>query len=328
MTFSRELLTTFAGLPVVALDPVGELEYDWYADPAALGPDDDLPPADTVAWRLRIFHEDIAVGPEDVRTHFARFLTAVDTTRVRALTLGSWGPSWDDPPILPTELLTESTDRFPALRHLYIGDISREEDEISWIEPGDITPVLDAFPALETLAVKGMPNLRATRHEALTRLEFHSGGLPGDLLVAVGASEFPALRHLSAMLGTANYGGIGDADPLAGILGGEGTPRLTHLGLRDSAVQDAVATAVSGAPVVARLTELDLSMGALGDEGAEALLSGQPLTHLDRLDLRHHFLSEPMRERVRDALVPAGVDVDLSEPCEPREWGRYITVSE
>lgn len=328
MTFSRDLLTTFADLPVVALVPIGELEYDWYADPAALGPDDALPPADSVAWRLRILHEEVADEPEEVREHFERFLKTVDTTRVRALTLGSWGPSWDEPPVKPTELLADAADRFPALRHLYIGDISREEDEISWIEPGDITPVLDAFPALETLAVKGMPNLRPTRHEALTRLEFHSGGLPGDLVAAVGASEFPALRRLSVMLGTPNYGGIGDAEPLAGILAGDGLPLLTHLGLRDSAVQDAVAAAVSGAPIVARLTELDLSMGALGDEGAEALLSGQPLTHLSRLDLHHHFISEPLRERLRSALEPAGVDVDLSEPCEAEEWGRYITVSE
>lgn len=86
--------------------------------------------------------------------------------------------------------------------------------------------------------------------------------------------------------------------------------------------------AVSAAPVVARLTELDLSMGALGDEGAEALLSGQPLTHLARLDLHHHFIGEPMRERLRAALEPAGVEVDLSEPCETQEWGRYIAVSE
>ncbi|UGQ13294.1 STM4015 family protein [Yinghuangia sp. ASG 101] len=328
MTFSRELLTTFAGLPVVALHPIGTLEYDWYADPAALGPDDDPPPADSVAWRLRVLNEEYTEDAEDLPTHFARFLKTVDTTRVRALTIGSWGPSYEPPDELTTEMLCASADRFPALRHLYIGDISREEDEISWIVPGDVTTVLEAFPALETLAVRGAPEMRPTRHEALTRLEFHSGGLPGDVLVAVGVSEFPALRRLSAMLGTANYGGIGDAEPLAGVLTGDGMPLLTHLGLRDSAVQDAVAVAVSGAPIVARLTELDLSMGALGDEGAEALLSGQPLTHLTRLDLHHHFLGEPMRERLRSTLVAAGVDVDLSEPCEAEEWGRYIAVSE
>ncbi|WP_436789885.1 STM4015 family protein [Yinghuangia sp. YIM S10712] len=328
MSHTHDLLTTFAGLPVASLLPIGELEYDWHADPAAVRPEDGLPTADAVAWRMRVYHEDSAENAEDFPAHFERFLKIVDTTRIRALIIGSWGPSYEDYEILPQQLLCASADRFPMLRHLYIGDISREEDEISWIDPGDVTPVLEAFPALETLEVKGAPGFEPTRHEALRSLEFHSGGLPAAVPAAVGASEFPALRRLSAMLGTPNYGGIGDTDPLAGILSGIGLPLLTHLGLRDSAVQDAVAAAVAGAPVVERLTELDLSMGALGDEGAEALLNGQPLTHLKRLDLHHHFISEPMRERLRDALVPSGVDVDLSEPCEVREWGRYIAVAE
>ncbi|MGW1564796.1 hypothetical protein ACWCQ1_51640, partial [Streptomyces sp. NPDC002144] len=36
-----------------------------------------------------------------------------------------------------------------------------------------------------------------------------------------------------------------------------------------------------------------------------------PLTHLRKLDLHHNYLSEPMRQRVRDALEPAGGEVDL-----------------
>jgi hypothetical protein len=326
-SFARHFLDSFAGLPVAAFAPVGEIEYDWYADPAAVSPEDGLPPADSVAWRLRVLNEDNATGPEDFEAHFGRFLDAVDTTRVRALTIGSWGPSYEDPKP-PTGLLCAAADRFPALRHLYVGDISKEEDEISWIIAGDVTPLLDAFPALETFVVKGSSELRATRHEALRHLEFHSGGLSGGVLRAVGASAFPELRHLSAMLGHTEYGGIADPEPLTGLLSGAGTPRLAHLGLCDSVVQDAVAGAVAAAPVVARLSELDLSMGALGDDGAEALLTGQPLTHLARLDLHHHFITEPMRERLRAALEPAGVEVDLSEPCEPEEWGRYITVSE
>ncbi|NEE52539.1 leucine-rich repeat domain-containing protein, partial [Streptomyces sp. SID8455] len=53
---------------------------------------------------------------------------------------------------------------------------------------------------------------------------------------------------------------------------------------------------------------------------------------LDTLDLHHHFLSEAMEERVRSALEPHGVHVDLSERNEP--WdnrgaeGRYTAVSE
>lgn len=83
------------------------------------------------------------------------------------------------------------------------------------------------------------------------------------------------------------------------------------------------------APVVARLTALHLGRGTLGDAGAEALLSGRPLLHLRELDLRHHYLTDAMMERVRQALEPHGVTVDLSE--QEREYadgGRYVSAGE
>jgi hypothetical protein len=65
----------------------------------------------------------------------------------------------------------------------------------------------------------------------------------------------------------------------------------------------------------------------LTDDGAEALLSGQPLTHLVELDLSHHYLTEPMVERVRAALAP--VETLLIEPA--RTYGatsRFVQVAE
>jgi hypothetical protein len=111
-------------------------------------------------------------------------------------------------------------------------------------------------------------------------------------------------------------------------------PRLRHLALRNSEMQDAVAAAVAAAPVVARLEVLDLSMGVLTDEGAGALLGGQPLTHLKKLDLHHHYLSEPFVERIRQTLEPAGVEVDLDRGDADEDTGddgtvwRYVAVGE
>jgi hypothetical protein len=75
-------------------------------------------------------------------------------------------------------------------------------------------------------------------------------------------------------------------------------------------------------------------MGVLTDEGAEALLSGQPLTHLKKLDLHHHYLSAAFEKRVRQALEPAGVEVDLDRDDAEEEteedgtvW-RYVSVGE
>ncbi|MET7711741.1 hypothetical protein [Streptomyces sp. NPDC005407] len=58
-----------------------------------------------------------------------------------------------------------------------------------------------------------------------------------------------------------------------------------------------------------------------------------PLTHLEKLDLHHHFLSEPMVQRLTKTFEAAGVEVDLSESeaaerdSEGRE-DRYTAVAE
>jgi hypothetical protein len=158
--------------------------------------------------------------------------------------------------------------------------------------------------------------------------------MPARVPAAVAAGEPPALERLDLWLGVSFYGGDTTVADLAGLLTGAGLPALRHLGLMNSEIQDEIAAAVAGAPVVARLTSLDLSMGTLGDAGAEALLAGQPLTHLERLSLRHHFAGERVCELLRRTLEPAGVAVDLSDPKQPwsraetPEAGRYTEVAE
>jgi hypothetical protein len=206
-----------------------------------------------------------------------------------------------------------------------------EECEISWINHTDITPLLEAYPRLETLTVRGSEGLsfKPLRLPHLRSLTFESGGLPADVVTAVGECDLPALTKLELWLGTDNYGGDATVDDLTQILTGSRLPSLTSLGLRDSEIADQVAAALASAPVVARLEELDLSLGILSDVGAAALLAGQPLTHLRKLDLHHHFLTEPVMQRLRDELSAAGVEVDLSDGGDPSdEDDRFIAVSE
>ncbi|WP_406291505.1 hypothetical protein [Embleya sp. NBC_00896] len=168
--------------------------------------------------------------------------------------------------------------------------------------------------------------------------------MPAHLPGAVVASDFPALEHLDLWLGVAFYGGDATVGDLTDLLTARNLPRLRHLGLMNSEIQDDIAAAVAAAPVVARLSSLDLSMGNLSDTGAESLLDGQPLTHLRSLSLRHHFVGEAMQRRLREHLEPAGVTVDLSDAMQRDEWsdpveryercvlngedGRYTQVSE
>ncbi|MEU5104130.1 STM4015 family protein [Streptomyces sp. NPDC021354] len=300
-----------------------------------------LPEPDAVAWRIAAQ----GYGAEETwESAFGRFCAEVDTTRVRALIVGLWEDPEDTDPSGVIKALLSARDRLPALRSVFLGDIVVEECEISRISQTDVTPLLAGFPELEEFGVRAGEGISvgetlrlefpALRHDALRRLTVQSGGLPVNVVRGVGASELPALAHLELWLGTSEYGADCEAADLEPILSGARLPRLRHLALRNSEIQDEIAAAVASAPVVARLEVLDLSMGTLSDDGAAVLLSGQPLTHLKKLDLHHNYLSEPVRQRIHTMLDPTGVEVDLDQ--DDAEWDegddgtvrRYVCVGE
>ncbi|MEV6344812.1 STM4015 family protein [Actinoplanes sp. NPDC051851] len=304
----HHFLTTFAGLPVVQSE------------------DEDARPADPAAVAWRIDMEDFEASEEEFEAAFERMLERSGPSGPTALIIGEWGSAYDTP--FPYGLLLRHASRLAALRALFIGELSGEQCEISWIHQGDVTPVLEAFPLLEHLWIRGAQDLELSpvRHEGLRELVFQSGGLPATVVRAVGACDLPNLTHLELWLGVDEYGGDARADDLAPILAGRALPALTHLGLRNAEIADEVAAAVAAAPVVARLSSLDLSFGVMGDVGGESLLTGQPLTHLKTLDLSHHFMSPDLAQRLVDELP--GVAVDVSDEQEEEEWGRYTAVSE
>ncbi|WP_432922033.1 STM4015 family protein [Microbispora sp. CA-135349] len=303
---------SYAGLPIVEIAP----EEQEIADPAS------------VAVRISSGWDDY-----EIEEAFDALLARVDTAKVPALVIGGWGNCYETSSEQIVGLLADNAAWFPGLRSLFVGAISSDEAEISWIQQSDVTSLLEAFPRLERLEVRGGTGLglRPVRHESLRMLRFETGGLPAKVVRAIGACDLPALEHLDLWLGIQEYGGDATVADLAPILSGDRLPTLRHLGLQDSEIQDEIAAAVASAPVVARLESLALSMGMLTDAGAEALLGGQPLTHLNRLDLHHHFLTDAMVARVTEALP--GVEVDLSEQEKARDHGdgdvwRYVAVGE
>lgn len=314
-------LESFAGKPVADFrhEHDGDSSDQYYGTEGQAEPDS----VDRAAWRIGTWFD----GP-GFADAFQKFLDETDTLKLTHLIVGYWGASYDEGVADPVELLVNAAGRLPELRALFLGDIVMEEAEISWIEHSDITPLFAAFPGLEHLEVRGASGLtmRPVQSPVLRHLRFESGGLPAGVVRAVGDSDLPALEHLDLWLGVDNYGGDCTSADLEAILGGARLPSLRHLGLEDSQIQDEVAAAVAGAPIVARLETLSLAMGQLTDRGAEALLSGQPLTHLKSLDLHHHYLTEPMMDRVRAALP--GVSVDLSQGNDPGDDFPYVEVAE
>ncbi|MEV6812140.1 STM4015 family protein [Micromonospora sp. NPDC051296] len=305
-------VSSFAGLPVLPFTPGMTLPED----PSA------------VAWRLEV--EDFDAEPEELADLVRAMRDEVPPGAVRAVVVGEWGQSYERP--LPVDLIVDAAPRWTALRAIFLADLVSEQCEISWLTHGDITPLLAAYPALETLWVRGGQGLRldAVRHTGLRELRFESGGLPGAVVRAVGDSDLPALRRLDLWLGRTEYGCDTTVDDIKPVLAGTTLPALRRLALANAEIADLVAAAVATAPVVRQLEVLDLSMGTLTDEGLEALLAGQPLTHLKELDLHHHYLTEQARQRVETALP--GVRVDGSDPQTPGEFSgrryRFTAVGE
>ncbi|WP_433532288.1 STM4015 family protein [Micromonospora sp. CA-263727] len=315
MTFGSHA-SEFAGRPVVTVPVDGPL------------PTVDAP----VSWRFsRWDFEEKSEDTlsEEFRDAFERFVAQAGPS-VESLVIGAWGYAAFNP--APIRQLCAAAERLPALRALFLGDMTSEECEISWMKVGDVSPLLTAYPALEVLRVRGGEefDFSPVRHDRLRELAVESGGLSREFVGAVLASDLPALTDLELWFGTEDYGGDTTVEDLTPLLAGELFPQLRRLGLRNAEIADGLAVALASAPVVGRLERLDLSNGTLGDEGAAALLAGQPLTHLTALDLHHHFLSPEVAASVVAALP--GVQVDVSDPQEPDEYDgesyRYTAVAE
>jgi hypothetical protein len=306
MTISQSR-TEFAGLPVVDFDPAAPVPT----------------PAGAAAWRLSLDYDSTA---DEFAGLVESFLSTVDPAQVAALVIGQWGAAYETP--APIELLAGLAPRLTGLRAIFLGEMTFDECEISWIVQDDVTPLLSAYPGLEILWVRGATDLelRPVRHAALREFAIESGGLPAEVVRAVAGCDLPALEWLELWLGTDDYGGDAGVDDLAPILAGERLPALRRLGLRNAQIADEVAAALATAPVVARLDILDLSLGTLSDQGAAALLAGQPLGHLRRLVLDHHYIGDEVAARLVAELPD--VAVHLADREEAEDGRRYVAVSE
>jgi hypothetical protein len=309
-----EHLESLAGKPVV----------DW--DPAA-----GIQDSEGTIYRVSLDYDDAEKGVHWA-DHFAQLLDDPASARLTGLVVGPWDYYSTDTPTSAhiVAALVAARDRLPNLTVLFVGDIISEEAEISWIQQSDVTPLLEAYPALEHFQVRGGTGLvlAATRHDRLRALVIESGGLDAQVGSGVLRSELPALEHLEVWLGTERYGAnttVADLEPLvAGTL----FPSLRYLGLRDSEIANEIAAAIAQAPILERIRVLDLSLGTLDDSGAAALLASPAIRNLEKLDLHHHYCSEAMMAQ----LETLGIEVDTSDRQEPDVWDgeehRYVAVSE
>lgn len=301
-----ELVKTFVGYNVVPYDP------------------DSGPITSDQIYRVDSDDSDL----DAFKARLDAFLDNEGVAKTPALVVGYWGYSgfeqeYDIPAEGAVKLLVERSERLPNLSALFFGDIN--EMGISQYLQTDISPLLNAFPHLEMLRVRGGIGLQLSQasHAKLRGLAIESSGLTGELVRSVVEGDFPELEHLELWLGSKEHRGTSTVQDLDALFQGDRFPHLKYLGLRNCDYTDDIAKAIVQSPLVKRLETLDLSLGVFSDAGAEALLALPTDGSLKKISIHHHLVEPPLVDQLN--ALPFEVDTSL---CMSEAFDRYVAVGE
>ncbi len=287
--------------------------------------------AKKITRRLAVGYDEAEEG-KTLLDKVAAFLETAQAAEVESLVIGTWEEPFENSPQAALDLLAQNQHKLGQLRELFVGDMDSEDCEISWITQGDYTNIFTAFPALERLHIKGSTSLVLSttpiKHDHLQALTIECGGLPKQVIASVASAQLPNLSYLRLYLGVDDYGFDGALADLQPFMQAGRFPKLSYLGLANSAIADQIAHEIANAPVLAQLETLDLSLGTLSDAGGQALLDSSAIKKLKKLDLHYHFLSDEMVKEFKKL----GMQVDVSQQQESEgddedEW-RYPAVTE
>jgi hypothetical protein len=324
-----EKAKTFAGLPVMEWNPgkgLGE-------NPAAF------------AWRIESGYVPKTRQQTPWSEELAALLAEPRVEEITALVVGNWGMAMEESSNAVVEALAAARDRLSHLTAIFLGDLTYQDCEISWIHQSDIAPLLNAYPALTHLTVRGGADLRLgiSRQTHLRVLIVEGSNLEREAVQEILASEYPALEHLEIWTGPEEYGAdteIADLAPLFAENAPRRWPNLRTLALRNSELSDEIAVRLAASPLLPQLTALDFSLSTLGNAGVTALLESGALSRLQRLDIHHHYVTPPLVAQLQALGIPelnvegAATELefgeddfeDEAEGFRPRT--RYVAVGE
>jgi predicted DNA-binding WGR domain protein len=267
---------------------------------------------------------------DELLPNLEHFLASPGGREAKAIVIGAWhgGDDSDRTPEGVIDFLVRSKDQLPELAAIYVGDITSEENGMSWINQCDLSPLLKAYPKLQLLRSRGGQGLQLSEpfHQNLRALALETGGMDVTVVRAVCTSEFPNLEYLELWLGTDEYGLTATVADLQPILSGRLFPRLRYLGLRNCQFADEMAGVVVNSPILDRIEILDLSLGVLTDEGGEALTKLAPTPSLKRLNLHYNYLSADMIRRLK--ALPLTVDASKPSDMDDEDEWRFVAVGE
>ncbi len=256
-----------------------------------------------------------------------------NTYEQESITIGYWEEAWEESPKSVINYMIENKSKFPNLKKIYLGDMTYEECEVSWIIHTDVAPLLNEFD-LEVLTIKGANGLRLSdvKNDTLKKLTIISGGIGRDLLQDILKAEFPDLEHLELYIGVGDYGFDGDISSLEPFMKRDNFPNLKYLGLKNSEIQDEICEKILYSDIINDLEVLDLSFGTLSDKSAKLILENtHKLSHLKKLDLTYNYISNGLIEEVTKAFSNLStqllIDRHKAEIDEEDDW-RYPYITE
>ena len=287
--------------------------------------EDGIKDLDKNVYRLRLDYEALDSG-EKMDDFIQNFAEAPFASQIEELIIGQWHDASGDSSMVVNKLV-ELKDTFKNLKALFIGDITYEEMEISWIQQCDMSPILAAYPNLEFFQIRGGDKLSLSqlKHPNLKTLIIQTGGLPPNVINDISIAELPNLEKLEVWLGSDAYGFESKIEDFENIINGGKFPKLMYLGLKNSIIQDEIAIKIAQSPILDQLHTLDLSMGVLTDKGAQALLDSPKIKQLTHLNLNHHYMSDSMMEKLRGLGI--SISMDDQEDADDEDY-RYVEVSE
>jgi hypothetical protein len=252
--------------------------------------------------------------------------------RIEALVFGLWNGFNDNSNYHPVATtLADAKKSLKNLKAVFIGDIDDDDCMISSIKQSNVSPILEAYPNLEVLKIRGdsggYPHASGLgfdplKHNKLKALIVESGGLRKEAVNQICNLELPRLEYLELWLGRDEYGGTSSIEDVMPIINGI-FPKLKYLGLRNSEYSDDIAIALADSPILENLIDLDFSMGTLGDEAAEVLLSCSALNELDTLDISENCLSIEMINKFKQ------LDIQIiADGYQKGSEDRYCSVAE
>jgi len=271
-------------------------------------------------WKAEEFNPKIGITEPNSKAyivnldHLKLLLQDPKVTEVEALIcqMSHWGYFVNMGFYTFAEILVDAHQQLTNLKSLFIGDVEediyredRQQGNCDYnryrIELGDISLILDAYPNLEVLQVRGCSEsleCALQSHKHLRTLIIETGNITNKSISQIFTLHLPTLEYFELWLGKANNYYSVSTNKLLPLLLDNSFPNLTYLGLRNSEYTNDIAMNVAQSPIIERLAVLDLSMGALTDDGAEALLNCQAINRLHTLNVSLNRLSPNMIQQL------------------------------